>query len=140
MRFNITPLIDVVFLLVIFFLVATHFVQYDTAEAVELPQATTADGQSGTPRRLVVTITADEELLVKGEPVTLATIAQMIADDTQVRSADYEVRIRADQRVPYLARSNRSCSPPFGRGSHALPLACWSSDADSVLTQGSIGT
>ncbi len=101
LRFHITPLIDVVFLLVIFFLVATHFVQHDVAEAVELPSAATADDSTDNPRRLVVTITADQKLLIKGQSVTLEDIEQMIASDSRVRSADYELRIRADQHVPY---------------------------------------
>ena len=38
-RFNITPLIDIVFLLIVFFLAATHLTQNEKLEAVELPEA-----------------------------------------------------------------------------------------------------
>ncbi|MBM4074764.1 MAG: biopolymer transporter ExbD, partial [Planctomycetes bacterium] len=34
LTFNITPLIDVVFLLIIFFLVASHFIRNETLEPV----------------------------------------------------------------------------------------------------------
>ena len=57
--FNITPMIDVVFLLVIFFLFTAHFAQNEQVEAVELPRASeVADGPE-TPRRMIVSITAE---------------------------------------------------------------------------------
>lgn len=101
LRFQITPLIDVVFLLVIFFLVATHFVQHEAVQAVELPVASQGDEESDVPRRLVISVAADRTMSVKDRRVTLADVELMIAEDTAVRSADYAVRIRADQSVPY---------------------------------------
>ena len=57
LRVNITPLIDVVFLLIIFFLVASHFIRSETREPVNLPEATQGeDEESENPRRLVVTV------------------------------------------------------------------------------------
>ena len=100
-RFNITPLIDVVFLLVIFFLVATHFAHQEQVEAVELPLATSVGDEAELPRRLVVSITADGQTYVKGRAVDAIEIEHLIAEDTKVQSADFEVRIRGDQRVTY---------------------------------------
>jgi len=100
-RFNITPLIDVVFLLVIFFLVATHFAHQEEVEAVELPQAESVGEAPDVPRRLTVTVLSDGALYVKGRPVDSLEIEHLIAEDTKNRTADYEVRIRADQSVPY---------------------------------------
>ena len=100
-RFNITPLIDVVFLLVIFFLVATHFAHQEEVEAVELPIAgNVADGPE-VPRRLTVTVQADGTMSVKGRVVDAVEVEHLIQADTAQRSADYEVRIRADQQAPY---------------------------------------
>lgn len=107
LRFNVTPLIDVVFLLIIFFLVASHFVRSETLEPVRLPEATPNKQQpQEAPRRLIVTITADETLLVAGNAVSLPDVEQMILAGLPSRSASegrggFEVRIRADRSVPY---------------------------------------
>lgn len=100
-KVNITPLIDVVFLLVIFFLVATHFAHQEEVEAVELPTAESVADDPDLPRRLTVTVTQAGDMYVKSRAVETAEIEQMIREDTQQRSADYEVRIRSDQNVPY---------------------------------------
>lgn len=100
-RFNITPLIDVVFLLVIFFLVATHFAHQEEVEAVELPLAESVGNAPDVPRRLTVSVLSDGSLFVKGRQVDALEVEHLIQEDTKNRSADYEVRIRADQSVPY---------------------------------------
>ncbi|APZ93833.1 ExbD/TolR family protein [Fuerstiella marisgermanici] len=81
LRFNITPLIDVVFLLIIFFLVASHFVRSEQAEAVALPTATAgeADDQQAL-HRLTVTINKDGSLFIAGEPADEASVQQRIKD------------------------------------------------------------
>ena len=68
LQFNVTPLIDVVFLLIIFFLVASHFVRAENQESVDLPKATQADDQADESlNRLVVTVTADHLLHLDGD-------------------------------------------------------------------------
>ena len=100
---NLTPLIDIVFLLVIFFLVASHAARTESTEPVELPLASQFDdGQAEVPRRLVVTVTADQVLHVGGRIVTLDQVADLLAEaETEKQDAAYEVRIRGDRRVPF---------------------------------------
>ena len=101
LRFNMTPLIDVVFLLIIFFLVASHFVRSEQAEPVELPLA--GSGQIDTdnsPYRLTVTISKDGSFFISGEPQAEATIFQRIEELKKTASAAKvapEVRIRPDR-------------------------------------------
>ncbi len=101
--FNITPLIDVVFLLIIFFLAASHLARTQSMEPVELPTATQAEQDELTvPRRLVITVTADTELHVGGNVVSFTQVEQMIQGGTaQQNQRALEVRIRADRNVPY---------------------------------------
>ena len=102
LRFNITPLIDIVFLLIIFFLVASHFVRNENVEAVELPRATQHQADlDESPRRLVVTITADHQMQVAGKPVDLLAVEQMIVAGREADPNRFEVRIRGDRTVPY---------------------------------------
>lgn len=102
LKFNITPLIDVVFLLIIFFLVASHFVRNERVEAVELPQASQGESEEEAPRRLVVTITADGKMHVAGRVVEQPQLEQMIlAAALEPDAAEFELRIRSDRDVPY---------------------------------------
>jgi biopolymer transport protein ExbD len=101
LRFNITPLIDVVFLLIIFFLIASHFVRSETAEAVDLPLATESEDEDENPRTLTVTITPDEVLHVQGRRVTPDQLDQMILAGATEHGGRFEVRIRGDRSLPY---------------------------------------
>jgi biopolymer transport protein ExbD len=56
---NLTPLIDMVFILLIFFLVTTSFIRESTV-AVQRPKAATAVPQPNA--AVIVTITADEQI------------------------------------------------------------------------------
>ena len=59
-RFNITPMIDVVFLLIIFFLVASYFLRSEQSRAVQLPSAVGGqDDPGGVPTHLTITVEAD---------------------------------------------------------------------------------
>ncbi len=97
---NLTPLIDVVFNLVIFFLVASHFSQGQPIEGVELPTATRGQ-HDDSPHRLTVTVQADGTYLVGGKPVTSADIEQMIEQGKVLGQDQYWVRIQGDRQAPY---------------------------------------
>jgi biopolymer transport protein ExbD len=99
--FNITPMIDVVFLLVIFFLVVSHFAQSEQVADVELPLAINPSEDSDTPRRLTVSVTGDGRYFVKGRGISAQEVEQLIRTDTGGRSADYEVRLRTDRQTRY---------------------------------------
>jgi len=101
LRFNITPLIDIVFLLVIFFLVSTHFVNSEHREEVALPEATESDERPAAPRRLVINVLVDGALRVNGRAVTIDDVRQLIAEEVAAGTDDYEVQIRGDRDVPY---------------------------------------
>lgn len=104
-RFNITPLIDIVFLLVIFFLVATHFVRTERVEAVELPEANQPSKQeTELPGRLVITITADRNYHVAAGVVTIEKIERLIQTESarhRQSNERFEVQVRADKTIPY---------------------------------------
>ncbi len=100
---DLTPLIDIVFLLVIFFLVASQTARNESNEKVELPLASQAtDSQDQVTRRLVVTVTSDQSLHVGGQVVTLEQVTGLL-ERARAESAvgEYEVRIRGDRRVPF---------------------------------------
>ncbi len=104
LSFDITPLIDVVFQLIIFFLAATYIVRSDANEKVTLPKATMArDQPSASPRRFVITITAKRVWLLGNQRTERAAVEQQLLASAQSpeKAAEVEVRLRADARVPF---------------------------------------
>ncbi len=100
--FNITPLIDVVFLLIIFFLVASHFIRHEHVERIELPLASEAREDDDSPNRLVVTIVASGEISIATTTITPEEFEQRLQVLIAKQGvAATELRIRADRSVRY---------------------------------------
>ncbi|HTI51902.1 MAG TPA: biopolymer transporter ExbD [Planctomycetaceae bacterium] len=100
LRFNLTPMIDVVFNLIIFFLAASHLARSEIVADVELPEAATGGPEEADfNRRLIVTILGDGTLNVSGRELSLPQVEQLLPGDDSAR--EFEVRIRTDRRVPY---------------------------------------
>lgn len=91
---NLTPLIDIVFLLLVFFMLTSHFIE-EQRVPIDLPKAVT--GGDGPGNEVVeVVITPADGLLVDGVPVQLEHLEQTLrgalhAPDVKV------VRLRGDQ-------------------------------------------
>lgn len=99
---DITSLIDVIFLLIIFFLAASHFVKSEAREKIELPAAIEGeDEQNESGGRLIVTISREGSMSVSGRDVTLEEVEQMLFDGFAKDGDKFEVRIRGDKAVPY---------------------------------------
>ncbi len=100
--FNMTPMIDIVFQLIVFFLVASHLAQQETQLELALPDAATGRPAIDAPtRRVVVNVQPSGELSLSGQPVSAADLQQRIGVEARQHGDDIEVRIRADRRVPY---------------------------------------
>jgi biopolymer transport protein ExbD len=98
--FNITPLIDIVFLLIIFFLTVSHFARSENLEQVALPEATQDDTDNSS-QRLIVTITSDGRLHVGSREIDLPNLELMIQAGLEEHSEALEVHIRADRQAVY---------------------------------------
>lgn len=95
-----TSLIDVVFLLLIFFLVATTFNRRETDHSVTLPESEAGIKAANAPSRLVINVREEGTLVVNGAVTSEAELRAMVRDFV----AAYPERpavIRADARVPY---------------------------------------
>src|SRR5687768_8534207 len=71
---NLTPIIDVVFLLLIFFLVATRFEEEERSIDVVLPQASEAMPLVAQPKELFVNVDDRGRYFVSGQFVTEAEL------------------------------------------------------------------
>ena len=98
---TLTPLIDVVFLLLIFFLVATQFAQDDEQLPIQLPTASNALPMTLEPEELVISVGEDGTYVAQGKRLAIRDIEnvvrQAVADNPQRQT----VIIRGDRRVPF---------------------------------------
>lgn len=105
LRFNITPMIDVVFLLIIFFLVASYFIRSEQSREVSLPVASRGQpDELAAPHRLTITIEPDGQLSVAGVRMSEKLILKHIDELIETRPADTrppEVRIRSDRKARF---------------------------------------
>lgn len=100
--FNMTPMIDVVFLLIIFFLVSSHLAQRETRVPVELPEA--SSGQRDLPDdnpRLTLTLQPDGQLWFGGQRLPVTQLAARLRAVREQSGPKTELRIRSDRHVPY---------------------------------------
>ena len=100
--FNMTPMSDVVFLLIIFFLVSSHLASQEVHMQLDLPAA----GNSQDPLdvetpNLVVNVKADRTLVLRGITMTPQQLEPRLREAVRKDGTDLEVRIRSDQNVPY---------------------------------------
>jgi len=96
------PLIDVVFLLLIFFLVATNFTRKEFDQAVQLPATGGGEPARAVPDMFVVNLREDGTLVVNGRVLDengLREAARSWVAAGDVRRAS----VRGDRRVPYGA-------------------------------------
>ncbi len=101
-RFNITPLIDICFNLIVFFALASLYVRKETAQPVVLPAARQFDAnEQSAPRRLTITLGPDRRIFVAGEQMAAADVERLLIERAGSEPQTLEVRLRADRTVPF---------------------------------------
>ena len=97
---NMTPMIDMVFNLLIFFLVATKYYDVERELDVQLPQVGTARPLTAPPQEIVVNIFRDGTLIVDASPVTNEALAELLRQ-ARSRYEDQAVLVRGDAGTVY---------------------------------------
>lgn len=98
---NLTPLIDVVFLLLIFFLVATQFSQDDQQLPIQLPSAKNALPMTVQPEELIVSIGQDGTYMLRGQRLSLEQLEPLLAKSVLDNPVQQTVILRGDKRVEF---------------------------------------
>ena len=98
---SLTPLIDVVFLLLIFFLVASRFAQEDYELDVVLPSASEARPLTVEPKELFINIDEHGEYFVQGRSMSQQEVEEVLRQTVADNPVHQSVVIRADRRVPF---------------------------------------
>ncbi len=100
--FNMTPMIDVVFLLIIFFLVSSHLAKQEAQMELPLPDAETGEAAAADQLpRVTVNVLDDGTLLMSGRRVPHDELAERLQEKLSRSGPDLEVRIRSHREAPY---------------------------------------
>lgn len=95
-RIEMTPLMDVVFLLLVFFIYAMFTMTVQEGVRVDLPRAS---GQGSAREAVVITLTRDGAYQVDGRDLTRDDVLLVAVD--RHRTEGLPVVINADRRVPF---------------------------------------
>ena len=96
---EMTPLIDVVFLLIIFFMVSTVFVDFSRHMDINLPSSKSSIIDEK-PKTLEIKMSKDKKIFLVGKPITLLGLEQTLRK-LDVKGKKQTAIIRADKMLPY---------------------------------------
>ena len=97
---NLTPMIDIVFLLIIFFMVGTQFAEQERRLDVQLPTVTDAQPLTSAPDEIRINVLRSDTVEINGEELTLEEL------ETRLKAAkenykDQKVVVRGSGPDPY---------------------------------------
>lgn len=97
---NLVPMIDVLFLLLAFFIISWQFSQSETELNVSVPTAEEGSESAQQRGEIIINILADLSIRVEGQTLTLPELQEKL----NALVKDYKnqpVRLRGDATVPY---------------------------------------
>ena len=100
MEINLIPMIDIMLILLIFFMVATTIKHSEKALPIELPKSAAAIDQASQESLLVLGVDAAGNKYIGSEKVTLSILHERIRAAAQ-KDSTQAVRVDADRKTPY---------------------------------------
>ena len=98
--FQMTPMIDVVFLLLCFFVTSQIFAQWEAEIDITLPTAQTSESPQRLPGEIIINIRADGEVVVNSRVLDASGLAAMLQRLAALFPGQ-PVLIRADKATAY---------------------------------------
>ena len=96
-----TPMIDVVFLLIIFFLVSSHMAQQENHMPLDLPTASTHQRDDLLSKRMTINISHGGQIQIGTATVEPERVARLLVKHQSMHDGSAAVRIRTDKAVAY---------------------------------------
>ncbi len=93
---NLTPMIDVILTLVIFFMVGSRFAEEEDALGVKVPTVASRASAASTPEPKVVTVYADGRILLGSQPVSLDELTKQL-EAARAGNRSLRVCVRGDR-------------------------------------------
>ena len=94
---NLTPMIDIVFLLIIFFMVGTKFTELERKIGLKVPEVVDRGALSAAPQRRIINVYRDGTVTLDKQSVTLEELTNQLAD-ARSQYNELGVLIRGDAR------------------------------------------
>ncbi len=98
---SLTPLIDVVFLLLIFFLVTSEFEDEERRLDIVLPSASSATPMTRKPREIVIDVDAEGQIYLRGKEVQWEELERLLTAAVADNPANQSAIIRADASTSF---------------------------------------
>ena len=99
---NMSPMIDLVFLLLIFFMVASKMVTVPQIKGLTIPVANTAKVPKGAQGRVVINITKDGTILdSRGQRQLTLIDVELITTAAKAKNPKTKLHLRVDQNVEH---------------------------------------
>lgn len=98
---SITPMIDIVFLLLIFFLVATRFAEEDRELDVDLPTASEAQPSIAKPLEIVINIDREGRFFLDNRQMSIDEVEKHVHDAVTNNPLSQSAIIRADRQTDW---------------------------------------
>ena len=102
---NLTSMIDVLFLLIIFFMVGTKFIESERQIELKLPQVKPGEALSAAPEKKVINVYRDGQITLDRKDVTLEELTERLAAARQQYRA-LGVLVRGDGSTTFQRVAN----------------------------------
>jgi biopolymer transport protein ExbD len=100
---NLAPMIDIVFLLIIFFMVSSRFTERDENErdaAIQVPKVGAMPATAETAAKRIVNVFGDGQIKLDGESVSLDELGRRLRE-TKAQNPRAAVVVRGDHKTMY---------------------------------------
>jgi biopolymer transport protein ExbD len=97
LRLELTPLLDIIFILLIFFAVSTSLMTHYQGLELALPQAETVSEEKA---GLVISVTVNKDIIINEQQVPLSTLSTVI-QTVLTQNPDTKMILNADQNLSY---------------------------------------
>lgn len=98
--FQLAPMVDIIFLLLCFFVASQIFAQWETALDITLPTAQSSEMPRRLPGEVILNLRANGETIVNNQTLTDEQLATMLGRLVEVFPGQ-PIVLRADRATPY---------------------------------------
>ena len=100
MGFQIAPMVDVLLVLLCFFILTWNFARKEMELSVKVPTAEHAKEPSLDVNQTVLNVNADGSMVMNTKPITFEELGDRMATLSKI-NPDYAIILRGDENVPY---------------------------------------
>lgn len=97
---SITPLVDIIFLLIIFFLVSSTFEKGEKSLGITLPSTQGKDAAPQEPKSWEISISKNKEIFYQDQKSSFEDVEKVLKRN-QGRQEEIQIILKADELAPY---------------------------------------